>query len=122
VAAPVLEPVTIATAAVSAGALAAVTAMVGEVFNHYLDDPSPLFDSRTTALFNIVGMTVCTLLFVVPASILDAVLASGQPAVLPGYFGMMAFALSGFLVAVLRGLLINLTMDRREERIMTEYS
>ncbi|HEY9079376.1 hypothetical protein [Magnetovibrio sp.] len=86
----------------------------GEFTNHTYDDPHPTFDRRTTVLFNLVGMTLCFFIFVVPAMILGALVTPGTIS-LPGFFGYAAFCLSGFFVAIVRGLLINLHLVRDED-------
>lgn len=90
-----------------------VGSFVGEFTNHIYDDPHPVFDLGTTVLFNLVGMTVCFFFFVVPAMILGALITPGE-FILPGFFGYVAYGLSGFFVAILRGLLINLRVVRDE--------
>lgn len=108
------EPTTILIIAGTAGGATAAGSFIGDIVNHFFDDPSPVFDAPTTTLFDLVGMTVCFLLFVVPAMILDATVnPTGTP--LPSFFGFVAFGFSGFLVSVLRGLLINLGVVSGED-------
>ena len=108
------EPTTILTIAGIAAGSAATGSFIGDIVNHFTDDPSPVFDTRTTILFDLVGMTVCFLLFVIPAMILDATV-NPAGAALPGFYGILAFGFSAFLVSILRGLLINLGLVREED-------
>jgi len=85
----------------------------GEYISHRLDDPTPVFDRRTTILFHVTGLLLCFLLFVVPALQLDHAIRESGP--LPGLFGYFAFLLSVFLVTILRGLLCNLGLAREED-------
>lgn len=90
-----------------------VGTFVGEFTNSIYDDPHPVFDHRTTVLFNLVGMIVCFFVFVVPAMILGALVTPGTY-LIPGFFGYVAFGLSGFFVAIVRGLLVNLGLVHDE--------
>ena len=80
----------------------------GEAVNHKLDDP--IFDARTTILFDLVGLTFGYLLFVVPAMQLEAALRSGHET--PGAFALLALCLTSFGVVILRGLLMNFGVVR----------
>lgn len=107
------EPVTIATVGAVGFAGGALFALAGEFMNHWTDDPAPVFDFRTTLLFDTTGLVLSFLLFVIPALQLDHAMNPG--AALPGWFGYMALFLSSFLVTVLRGLLCNLGLAREED-------
>lgn len=92
---------------------AAVVGFGGEIMNYMTDEPLPVFDSRTTLLFDTVGMIVCFMLFVIPALRLDLALSSSTS--LPGAFGYMTLFLSAFLITILRGLLCNLGIARESD-------
>ena len=114
------EPTLIAATAALGFAGGAVWKIGGDCVNYWKDDPSPVFDADTVFLFEMVGMIICFLLFVLPAYRLDLIVQPegiwpGVLAPLPGYFGFLALFLSIFLVTILRGLLINLGIVRSED-------
>lgn len=119
----VAEPVT-ATIMLTMGSIYAVgtasIAVAGEYINHKFDDPSPVFDARTTILFDLVGLSFGFLLFVIPAMQLDLALHPGGP--VPGYVALLAFCVSAFAVVVLRGLLVNLGIVRNADDDRSENS
>jgi hypothetical protein len=81
----------------------------GEYINHRADDP--VFDGRTTFLFDTTGVVLSYLLFVMPAIGLDQTL---HPAI-PGAYSYAALFLSAFLITVLRGLFCNMGWARESE-------
>ena len=97
---------------------ALVLTYAGEYANHKLDDPSPVFDGKTTALYNMTGLTLCFLLFVLPALSLDHMVTDGNARV--GMLTHMALWLSVFVITISRGLLINLGLVRAEDDIEHE--
>jgi uncharacterized membrane protein len=108
------EPVTVAIVSAISFAGGVSFGMFGEYMNHKTDDPAPVFDARTTLLFDTVGMVVCFLLFVIPAIRLDHALGLSDP---QGWrFFYMALFLSAFLVTILRGLMCNLGLAREADR------
>jgi len=112
------EPVTVATVCGVQFAGATVFGLAGEYMNHRYDDPSPVFDRPTIVLFDIVGMVLGFLLLAVPAMQLDLALRPG--AALPGPLAIFALCLCAFLITVLRGLLVNLRLVRREDGYRSE--
>jgi hypothetical protein len=107
------RPLAIATAAAFAFAGTAAATYNGEVMKHRLDDPSPVLDGPTAMLFDTAGMIIGLMLFFLPALQLDHALHPDWE--LPGAFGYAALFLTGFLLPVLRGLLINLGVARAED-------
>lgn len=93
------------------GAGSAAIAVAGEYVNHRLDDP--VFDTRTTILFDLVGLTFGFLLFVIPAMQLEAALRTSNGT--PGAFAFLTMLLTSFGVVILRGLLMNLGIVRDGE-------
>ncbi len=119
-AAPSGELISIATIAALGFAAGATANIAGVCINYWKDDPSPVFDDDTVFLFDMVGMIICFLLFVLPAYQLDLIVQPegiwpGALTPLPGYFGFLALFLSIFLVTILRGLLVNLGLVRSED-------
>lgn len=116
---PVLVEAMLAASGIYAVGTASI-AVLGEYINYKFDDPSPVFEARTTILFDLVGLSFGFLLFVIPAMQLDLALRPGAP--VPGYMALLAFCVTAFGVTVLRGLLVNLgivrnTDDRRSENM-----
>jgi hypothetical protein len=103
------EPNIVALAAAITFAGGFVFSFGGEVINHRADDP--LFDARTTFLFDTTGVVAAYLLFVMPALALDQSL---HPAI-PGAYSYAALFLSAFLITVLRGLFCNMGWAREPE-------
>lgn len=106
-----IEPITATAVLLTAGITAICagsTSMVAEYVNHKLDDP--VFDTRTTILFDLIGLTFGFLLFVIPAMHLEVALRPGQA--LPGPLSILALSLTAFGVVLLRGLLMNLGIVR----------
>jgi hypothetical protein len=83
---------------------------------HRNDDPLPMFDKKTTFLFDLVLTILFLLLFVLPAIHLDYILRPNSllPGLrsLPGWFGFAAIFLSAFLIPLIRGLICNLGLAR----------
>jgi len=115
-----IEPVTATAVLLTAGITAVCTgstAVAAEYVNHKLDDP--VFDARTTILFDLVGLAFGFLLFVIPAMQLEVALRPGSPT--PGPFAVLALCFTTFGVVVLRGLLMNLGIVRDGERLERDF-
>lgn len=86
-------------------------AFAGEYVIHKLDDP--VFDTRTTILFDLTGLTFGLLLFVIPALQLEATIRPGIH--LPGALTLLVMGILSFAIVLLRGLLMNLGIVRDGE-------
>lgn len=119
----VAEPVTMAAILTVSGIYFVCTAsstVAAEYVNHRLDDPSPVFDARTTTLYDLVGLTFGFLLFVIPAMQLEHALRPGQ--LVPGPMALLAFCLTAFGVTISRGLLVNLGLVRNSDDRRDTYT